>query len=75
MPPGMGSVRKPVQAERQRARSSLEQHEVKIVSLHRTSPHRKRGSHAATLPSPSSVGQWMGGRWHRSTRCTVNRVQ
>ena len=39
--PGMGGVRKPVQAERQRARPGLEQPELKIVSSHRGRAHEK----------------------------------
>ena len=35
VPPGMGGVRKPVQAQRQRARSNLEDPELKIVRSHR----------------------------------------
>ena len=49
MPPGIGGVRKSVQAQGQRARSSLEHPELKTVRPHRRRPHRRRGIHGAKL--------------------------
>src|SRR5215470_14590131 len=67
MPPGVGSVRKPVQAQRQRARSGLEHPELEIVRSHRGGPYRNRGSYGATLPpsAQARTGSDTSALWRR----------
>ena len=49
VPPGVGAVGEAVQAQRQRARSGLQQPNLKPVRPHHASPNH----HGATLPPPT----------------------